>query len=70
MWHIEQLGANAHYIAIFNPFASFLRVVSEPLLGHVPAPETYGTVLIALCVLSLIAWPVFAKFRARIVYWL
>ncbi|RYB07007.1 ABC transporter permease [Lichenibacterium ramalinae] len=70
MWHVEQLGPNAYYIKVFNPFASFLRVVSEPLLGHVPAPETYGTVLVALCVLSLIAWPVFAKFRSRIVYWL
>ena len=70
MWHVEQLGQNAHYVEVFNPFAAFLRVVSEPLLGHVPAVQTYLSVLIALAVLSMIAWPVFAKFRARIVYWL
>ncbi len=70
MWHIEQLGANSVYVEVFNPFASFLRVVSEPLLGHVPELHTYATVLISLCILTLIAWPVFAKYRARIVYWL
>ena len=70
MWHVEQLGPNAFYVDVLNPFAAFLRVVSEPLLGHVPAPQTYLTVLVSLGVLSLVAWPSFAKFRARIVYWL
>ena len=70
MWHVEQLGSNAVYVEVLNPFAAFLRVVSEPLLGHVPTPQTYLTVLVALAVLSLVAWPCFARFRARIVYWL
>ena len=70
MWHVEQLGQNAVYVEVLNPFAAFLRVVSEPLLGRVPAPGTYGTVLVALAVLSLVAWPCFARFRGRIVYWL
>ena len=67
---LEQLGANAYYIEVLNPFAAFLRIVSEPLLGHVPALQTYVSVLIDLAVLFLIAWPTFAKFRGRIVYWL
>jgi len=70
MWHVEQLGRNAFYIEVFNPFAAFLRIVSEPILGHVPATQTYLSVLIYLAILMAIAWPVFAKFRARIVYWL
>lgn len=70
MWHIEQLGTKAFYVEVLNPFAAFLRVVSEPLLGHAPAPQTYFTVLVSLGVLTLVALPIFAKFRARIVYWL
>ena len=70
MWHVEQLGRNAVYIEVLNPFAAFLRVVSEPLLGHVPAGQSYLSVLVALGVLALVAWPCFAKFRARVVYWL
>ena len=70
MWHVEQLGENRFYIEVLNPFSAFLRVVAEPLLGHVPDARTYLTVVVVLGVLSLIAWPVFAKFRSRIVYWL
>ena len=70
MWHIEQLGTRANYILILNPFASFLRIVSEPMQGHIPDLATYGRVLIYLTILFLIAWPLFARFRARIVYWL
>ena len=70
MWHMEQLGPNAFYVEVFNPFAAFLRIVAEPLLGRVPPPQTYASVIIYLCIMLAIAWPLFAKFRARIVYWL
>ena len=70
MWHVEQLGQNAFYVEVFNPFAAFLRIVAEPLLGHVPALQTYLSVIIYLGIMFMIAWPLFARFRARIVYWL
>lgn len=70
MWHVEQLGQNAFYVEVFNPFAAFLRIVAEPLLGHVPTLQTYASVIIYLGIMMAIAWPLFAKFRARIVYWL
>ena len=70
MWHIEQLGRRGDYIKVFNPFASFLRIVTEPMLGHVPDPETYGAAVIYLLILVVVAWPLFARFRSRIVYWL
>ena len=70
MWHVEQLGQNAFYVEVFNPFAVFLRIVAEPLLGHVPALQTYLSVVIYLGIMFVIAWPLFARFRARIVYWL
>ncbi len=70
MWHVEQLGPNAFYVEVFNPFAAFLRIVAEPLLGHVPTLQTYLSVIIYLGIMFMIAWPLFAKFRARIVYWL
>lgn len=70
MWHMEQLGDRAQYIKIFNPFAAFLQIVSEPLLGRLPAYQTYLAALVYLCLISAIAWPLFARFRSRIVYWL
>lgn len=70
MWHPEQLGNRAWFIKVFNPFASFLQVVAEPMRGNLPELSTYLSVLVYLLILIVIAWPLFAKFRARIVYWL
>ncbi len=70
MWHIEQLGDRGQYILTFNPFASFLRIVSEPMQGHIPELSAYVSVLVYLALLFLVSWPLFARFRARIVYWL
>ncbi|HEX4765549.1 MAG TPA: ABC transporter permease [Lichenihabitans sp.] len=70
MWRIEQLGTKGEYMKLFNPFAAFLRIVSEPLQGRLPDLATYLAVLVYLALLFLIAWPLFARFRARIVYWL
>ena len=70
MWHIEQLGQRGEIIKVFNPFAAFLRIVSEPMQGRIPDPETYVAALVYLALLSVIAWPLFARFRGRIVYWL
>ena len=70
MWHIEQLGNRGKYILMFNPFASFLRVISEPMQGRIPDLATYLSVFTYLAILFLVSWPLFARFRARIVYWL
>ncbi len=70
MWHIDQLGRRGEIIKVINPFASFLRIVSEPMQGRIPDLQTYASVFIYLSLLFLITWPLFARFRARIVYWL
>ena len=53
-----------------NPFASFLALLRDPLLGHIPEPWHYAVAI--FCTLGGFAFtfPFFARFRARIVYWL
>jgi lipopolysaccharide transport system permease protein len=70
MWRVDQMGDAAWYIVGFNPFAVFLRIVAEPLHGRVPGLATYASALVVIAILIAIAAPLFAKFRARIVYWL
>ncbi|WP_046864953.1 ABC transporter permease [Microvirga massiliensis] len=70
MWRSDQLGVQALYIVGLNPFAAFLRIVSEPLLGRVPGLLTYALALLTIAALALIAWPLFRRYRPRIVYWL
>jgi len=70
MWHIEQLGERANYIIDYNPFAIFLMLVTEPLHGRLPGWDTYGRAFAIIVAMAFVAAPLFARFRARIVYWL
>jgi ABC-type polysaccharide/polyol phosphate export permease len=62
----EQLWVLTH----LNPFANFLEIVREPLLGVVPEAHHYFMVLAWTIVGFLIALPFYARYRGRIVYWL
>ena len=70
MWRQDQLPHELWWLVEFNPLANLLRLIREPLLGHVPASSAYlmGTAL-ALAGFG-VTIPFFARFRARIVYWL
>jgi ABC-type polysaccharide/polyol phosphate export permease len=70
MWRPEQLPSATRFIVEINPFAAYLHVVTEPILGQVPNVSTYAAALAATAVLFAVALPLFARFRARIVYWL
>lgn len=69
MYFPSQLGSK-RYIADYNPFAHMIALVREPLIGGAP---TLGDWLIVL-VLTIVGWIgtflFFARFRARIIYWM
>lgn len=70
MWMPDQLPPHVAWLTAANPLASVLAVARDPLLGHVPAAHDY-LLSIGLAVIGLaVAIPFFARFRARIVYWL
>lgn len=70
MWMPNQLPPDVSWLTAANPMASVLAIVRDPLLGQVPAAHDYllavGMALVGL----IVAIPFFARFRARIVYWL
>jgi ABC-type polysaccharide/polyol phosphate export permease len=53
-----------------NPFASFLALLRDPLLGHVPEASHYAMAILFTVVGFAITFPIFARFRARVVFWL
>jgi len=69
-WQRKQILADYHFVVDYNPFASLLSVVSSPILGKVPTMFEYGMCLVMALVVGLVAIPFFARYRARIVYWL
>lgn len=63
---MERLWAISH----LNPFASWLEIMRAPLLGT-PASLHHWTFSACTLVLGYaVAFPFFARFRERIVYWL
>jgi ABC-type polysaccharide/polyol phosphate export permease len=70
IWKPEQLNAQAQAFVWLNPFSSFLAIVRDPLLGSVPTEFAYLVALGITLANGLLALLVFARARARIVYWL
>lgn len=69
MYFPEQLGKNK-WIVEYNPFTHMIALLRDPLLGTSPVWENWAVVL----VIGIIGWAgtflFFARFRARVVYWL
>lgn len=70
MWQRQQITGRHAYVLEFNPFASHLSVVADPLLGKMPSLADYGGCLLTTIVSLAVVLPFFARFRERIVYWL
>lgn len=70
VWPADSVRGRAEFIIDLNPFAAFLHVVSEPLLGNYPHLSAYLMVCGSIVILAAISIPLFARFRARVVYWL
>ena len=64
------LEENVRTVLMWNPIASILAIVREPLLGKVPTDHDYAMAIGVLIVGFGIALPFFGHFRRRIVYWL
>ena len=70
IWSADMLPPGRRYLADFNPLFHFIEIVRAPLLGE-PLHIISWIVVIALLVLgSAATFAVFARFRARVPYWL
>jgi ABC-type polysaccharide/polyol phosphate export permease len=69
IWMPDQLGER-EYLAFFNPFTYFVELVRAPLIGKVPSARTWGLALTVSVSGWALAGLVFARFRARVPYWL
>lgn len=71
-WPADQLGegtARSLFIHL-NPLYHAVQVVRAPLLGEVPALESYVAVILIAVVGSAVALWAFSRFRKRITYWI
>jgi ABC-type polysaccharide/polyol phosphate export permease len=69
MYFPEQLGSK-RFIADYNPLTHMIALVRDPLLGGAPTLNDWLTVLAVTIVGWIGTFLFFARFRARVVYWL
>lgn len=70
MWPSAIVKNRMPIIVDYNPFAAFLNVVAEPMRGIVPSASSYLLALGSIALLGVAGYLLFARFRARLVYWL
>lgn len=68
MWKASMLGRHEWAVA-WNPLNYFLEIVREPLLGHSLRWTTWEAVAVITFAGSVITLALFARYRARIAYW-
>ena len=68
MWKADMLGRNIIFAKI-NPIFHFLEIVRQPLLGGAFPVQSWLAVIFITVIGYMAALAVFARFRARIAYW-
>lgn len=58
------------FIIDYNPFAHYVELIREPLLGRVPALIHYEWTLGSILVLGVAAVSILALYRKRVIFWL
>lgn len=70
MWSSAILPQKYHEILYLNPFNALVDIIRAPLLGVVPAWQSYMMCLILIAIGIILFLTFFAKYRKRIIYWL
>ncbi len=69
IWMPEHLPDRAVIALEINPFYHFMEIVRAPLLGRLPALDSWLAVFGMTVAGGLLTWLVYARYRWRIVYW-
>jgi ABC-type polysaccharide/polyol phosphate export permease len=70
MWFRNQIGEANQAWVMWNPFAVFLELLREPLLGRVPGAHWWLLALAITVAGYAVGFAFFARFRSRITYYL
>lgn len=70
IWSPSILPEKYLFIVYLNPFAQFLEMIRNPLLGLPPSGYAYITTLVLTLLNLTLAFTLFSRVRTRIAYWL
>jgi len=70
LWSPSILPDKYQYIIKLNPFAQFVELLRNPLLGSLPSAYTLFFITVVTLLGFVVSFVVFSCYRARIPYWL
>lgn len=70
LWRRDFLPPEFEWIARANPFAAFLAIMRDPLLGFTPQPAAWAYALACTVALALLTLFAAGAVRRRLIYWL
>jgi lipopolysaccharide transport system permease protein len=70
LWRADSLPADRSWVILANPFHYLIDNLREPMLGHAPALGSWLAASAITAVNLLIGIALYARYRARIAYWL
>lgn len=69
-WDPGSMKPQYRFIMNYNPWAHYLELVREPLLGRVPKLIHFEWTIGSILVLGVVAVVTLAQYRKRIIFWL
>ena len=70
IWEPKVLQTRYGFFINYNPFAQFIELIRQPLLGNFPSYNTWMVTLVMSLIGILIMFLLMNKTRTRIIYWL
>ncbi|MDQ8039820.1 MAG: ABC transporter permease [Rickettsiella sp.] len=70
IWSPSVLPDRYQYIVNLNPFAQFMELLRNPLLGTLPSNYTIYFITIMTLLGFFVSFMIFSRYRVRIAYWL
>ncbi|MGI9356799.1 MAG: ABC transporter permease [Rhizobiaceae bacterium] len=70
IWQPSLLKGNTRLIADLNPFAHFLAIIREPLMGNAPDPVSWVVCIVIATAGAFVTFLTLVRVRSRVPYWL
>jgi lipopolysaccharide transport system permease protein len=69
-WQETQISAEHYWLIRFNPLATLLALVRDPILGKMPPADSWLAAILLATLGTFVTVAVIGRFRGRINYWL
>ena len=70
LWVPSSVPKRYYFAVAYNPFAQFVALIRQPVLGHFPSTHTFVVTILTMLIGLALAFFLLVRTRHRIVFWL